>query len=373
MMRHIKMIDGDNNTIIMIQVENESGTYQSVRDYSPNAQKQFNSPIPTEFARKMGVKGKWADAFGKNADEYFHAYSIAKYINEVAAAGKSEYNLPMYVNAALKEPLQPDQDPLTYSSGGPTDNVLDIYEAAAPNIAIFAPDIYKRDSKNYFATLSAYQKKDNPLFVPETGSDKAFHRYFFEVMGRGAIGFSPFGIDYTGYSNYPLGAKQIDEKLLQSIKEQYALIAPINREWSQWVADGKVYGVAEADDRASRNIDFDNKWNATVSFGEWQFGLKEWTWLGKIDAPPNQEVPTGGALFAKISENEFLVTGLDARVNFGLGKANEGKNLIIESVEEGNFKDGKWVKTRVWNGDQTDYGLNFTRKPILLKVKLSTY
>ena len=29
--------------------------------------------------------------------------------------------------------------------------------------------------------------------------------------------------------------------------------------------------------------------------------------------------------------------------------------------------------TRVWNGDQTDYGLNFTEEPVLLKVRMGTY
>lgn len=28
---------------------------------------------------------------------------------------------------------------------------------------------------------------------------------------------------------------------------------------------------------------------------------------------------------------------------------------------------------RVWNGDQTDYGLNFGPEPVLLRVKLGTY
>ena len=34
---------------------------------------------------------------------------------------------------------------------------------------------------------------------------------------------------------------------------------------------------------------------------------------------------------------------------------------------------GQWVFERVWNGDQTDYGLNFTSAPQLLRVKLATY
>jgi hypothetical protein len=43
-------------------------------------------------------------------------------------------------------------------------------------------------------------------------------------------------------------------------------------------------------------------------------------------------------------------------------------------VEEGRFDNqGKWSFERLWNGDQTDYGLNFTALPQVLRVKLATY
>jgi hypothetical protein len=42
-------------------------------------------------------------------------------------------------------------------------------------------------------------------------------------------------------------------------------------------------------------------------------------------------------------------------------------------VEEGRYVDGKWTRSRLWNGDQTDYGLNLTEDPRVLRVKLATY
>jgi hypothetical protein len=30
--------------------------------------------------------------------------------------------------------------------------------------------------------------------------------------------------------------------------------------------------------------------------------------------------------------------------------------------------DGAFMADRVWNGDQTDYGLNFTARPVLLRI-----
>ncbi|GGZ28026.1 GH35 family beta-galactosidase [Asticcacaulis endophyticus] len=374
LMTHLKKIDGDQHTVIMIQPQNESGTYGSVRDYSPKAEKVFAGQVPAALLKKKGIAkgGTWSQVFGKHADEYFHAWHIASYINEIAAAGRKVYDLPMFVNAALREPLV-EVGPETYSSGGPTHNVIDIYQAAAPAIDIIAPDIYKRDSANYEAALSHYTKHNNPLFVPETGSDTEFARYIFSVFGRGGIGFAPFGIDYTGYTNYPLGGRHINPEGLKPFREKYALFAPMMREWAKIAYEKPVWGVAEADDRKPQSIDLGGKWKVDVMYGEWQFGLTEWTWLGKFDPVPGREKPNGGIVIAQLSEDEFLVTGVHARLNFGVGDKQKGKNLIFRAVEQGHFENGKWVVDFVWNGDQTDYGLNLTGEPAVLKIKLATY
>jgi len=106
LMQHLKAVDQD-HSVIMVQVENETGTYSAVRDFSPTAQQLFDKPVPAELIKAMRAKpGTWTQAFGKDADEYFHAWHIAKYVNEIAAAGKRELPLPMYVNAALRDPFK---------------------------------------------------------------------------------------------------------------------------------------------------------------------------------------------------------------------------------------------------------------------------
>ena len=42
-------------------------------------------------------------------------------------------------------------------------------------------------------------------------------------------------------------------------------------------------------------------------------------------------------------------------------------------VEEGRYEEGRWVLDRVWSGDQTDYGLDFTALPQVLRVTLAEY
>ena len=188
----------------MVQVENEPGAWNTVRDYSPEAQKLFTAAVPAELLKAMGPNapagGTWPEVFGANADEYFHAWSVAHFIDQVAAAGKAEYPLPMYVNAALRDPLTPGPAS-TYESGGATDNVLWIWKAAAPSIDLLAPDIYQPDSARYLKVLELYSRPDNALFVPETMGSAEQARDVFCRAGHGAIGWSPFGLDYTAYDH----------------------------------------------------------------------------------------------------------------------------------------------------------------------------
>jgi len=83
--------------------------------------------------------------------------------------------------------------------------------------------------------------------------------------------------------------------------------------------------------------------------------------------------PSGGALLAELGPDEYLLTGQRVRVNFAPAANRNANGLIFASVEEGEYREGKWTRTRIWNGDQTDYGLNLTDEPRVLRVRLSTY
>src|SRR5580658_614963 len=75
LMRHLKETDPQ-HTVIMMQVENESGSLGLVRDFSPMAQAIFDAPVPAELIKALGKKpGSWAQVFGDDADETFAAWS----------------------------------------------------------------------------------------------------------------------------------------------------------------------------------------------------------------------------------------------------------------------------------------------------------
>jgi len=377
LMSHIKKIDEAQRTVIMMQVENEVGTYGFARDYAPKAEALFNQAVPAAvLAHKkspvpLAASGTWKQVYGDYADEYFHAYSIASYIEEIAKAGRAVYNLPMYVNNAVRDPLENPVKPWkeNFASGGPTYDVIDIYRAAAPHIDFAGPDIYGPESKKFSATLDRFQRPDQPLMVPEMSNASEYVRYTYLVLGRGAIGFSPFGIDYADYSNFPLGHKATDKTMVEPFGKIYAAFRPMERQWAKWAFEGRTYGIAEGDDRKPQSLDMKG-WKATVSFREWQFGETEYFKHIK-DVPAGTEIPNGGVAIAQTGDNEFIIIGQRARVKIDHA---EGKPSMWARVEEGRFDaSGKWIMERNWNGDQTDYGLNLTGNPVVLKVKLGTY
>lgn len=369
LMGHLKQIDPQ-RTVLMVQVENEPGTYRLVRDHSPAAEKLFNGPVPEKLVAGLHKQpGTWKAVFGKDADEMFHAWAVARYIEEVAKAGKAVYPLPMYVNAALRDPLK-DQDPATYSSGGPTWNVLDIYHIAAPSIFTAAPDVYQRPYEVATANLTHYTRPDNPLMIVEIGNDPWFSRFFYPALGHRTLGFSPFGFDFTGYTNYPLGAKAIDDETMAPFAANFKALGPMQREWAKLAFESDVWGVAEPDNHTAQTIAL-GRWTAKIEYRQWEFGLAEWG-MAK-DLPAGSDNPRGGVAIARLGDSEYLVVAVHARVTFGPADPKLAGRAQIDRVEEGHYKNGQWVFERVWNGDQTDYGLNFTGTPRILRVKLATY
>jgi hypothetical protein len=78
-------------------------------------------------------------------------------------------------------------------------------------------------------------------------------------------------------------------------------------------------------------------------------------------------------LIATLGENEFLVTGYLGRVDFKIADAAAGAQREFLRVEEGAYEGGVFRPVRIWNGDETDWGLNFGSAPQVLRVQLGTY
>ncbi len=361
--RHLKQIDGEQHTVLLLQVENEPGTMGSVRDWSPEANRLFAGPVPADLLAAMHKQpGTWIQVFGGDADENFQAYYQARFVNEIAAAGKAEFAIPYYVNVWVNEPppelpqRQLDSPGKDYPSGGAVQRLVGLWRAMAPAIDMIGPDIYSDDSDYYRATMKAYERPDNPLWIAETGRGDSYAKFFFYALGDGAIGFSPFGVDQTGWN-------VLGDLPWKAHADNFALIGPISREIAQLEFEGKLKTAVEEPGHTSQELDF-GEWQATVAYGFPQSDGKR---------APGTKDAHAVALVAQLGPSEFLVTGIDSSVIFHLpGKLPWIHSQII-SAEQGNYENGVWKPLRLWNGDETDHALSFNEKPAVLRVKMQRF
>jgi beta-galactosidase GanA len=302
-------------------------------------------------------------------------------VDQVAAAGKAVYPLPLYVNAALRDPFK--GAPGTYESGGPTDNVFPIWKAEAPAIDILAPDIYILDTPGYLKVMELYRRSDNALFIPETAGTTRTARFLFAALGLQAIGYSPFGLDYTRTNHPERMAPNAPDAFLDPTARNYKLLGPMMRDVARLNFEGKLQAVAEVENQPTQTLHF-GVWDAIVSFGGGRGGV----------AKGNAE-PIGRALVAQLADNQFLVTGYDCRVDFrpaGTAQQQEAGQIVIGTdqapsalidgkwlhrqflrVEEGAYENGAFKFQRILNGDQTDWGLDLGSEPKVLRVSLAVY
>jgi hypothetical protein len=363
LMRHLKQIDGEQHTVLMVQVENESGNLGSVRDYSAASNKEFAGAVPVDLvAATKKQPGTWAEVFGADADEIFQLYHQAKYINEIVAAGKAEFNIPCYINVWISPPVhelaqrQIVLPGIQYPSGGAVQKWVGLWRALAPSIDMIGPDIYSNDSGFYRELLRTYHRSDNPLWIPETSRSDGYGKFFFYALGEGAIGFSPFGVDQTGWNISG------DEPWKEHARN-FELISPMSREIAQLEFDGKLKTAVEEPGQATQELDF-GPWQATVAFGFPQHD--------GAHAPGTKDAHAA-AIVAQLGPDEFLVTGVDASVIFHLpGKLPWMRSQIV-AAEQGVYENGVWKPLRLWNGDETDRGLCFHEKPLVVRIKMGRF
>lgn len=364
LLQHLRSADQNDGTVILIQVENESGSYGTPRDYSPEATARFQGPIPDKLVNALHRRpGTWEQVFGPEAEEAFSAWGFASYINAVAAAGKQAYALPMYVNCWLSEGDNFERPGENYPSGGPVAGMLDVWKAAAPSIDVIAPDIYLPSHEAYVRTMTAYRRPDNPLLIPETYYTPPAPRRLFEAVGEyGAIGFSPFGLDSTGWTD-------TEPQRVADLAASYRLLSPMLAEISQWQTAGKLRAVVQDFDVTSRLLHFDG-YDVLAEFNRLRYGFGS-------EPGANRE---GRVLIAQTGPAEFVLVGFDARVRFrarrglpAIGQRAPGDGARFLRVEEGSYSNGTWTVHQPLNGDQTDFGLNLPTKGAVYRVWLDQY
>lgn len=364
LMRHLRETDSNQQTVLMIQVENEVGYLGQGRDRSPQANRLFAGPVPQGLVQALGEKRlqlapelashfnegaqNWRQMFGDVADEAFMAWSYASYIETVAHAGKQEYALPMYVNAQLPAPQERAGE---YPSGGPHPYYLDIWRATAPSLDFYSPDIYW---PNFEYWVQRYQLPANPIFIPEARLESAPYNAYFAYGQARAFGFSPFAVD-----TLKLPQKEDDRK--PDLMQTYELLDSIQDLLTVAQRDGVTRGLVlhATSPRPTQ----------TVSLGGYLFEAtlsRSW--------PARAVIAEDGAmLILQAADNEFYIVGCGLTVTIARDADVDARIAGIESVEQVSRARGQWRTDRRLNGDQTNQGrqvLLDPHNPHIYRVRL---
>jgi hypothetical protein len=425
LMGHLKAVDGQQHTVLMMQVENEVGVLRDSRDRGEAANKAFAGPVPKELmdylqkhketlapelrevwaANGYKTSGTWEEVFGPGkpgsvdmpiqtnspplsreeyesgwrklhwpVDEIFMAWHYARYVNKIIEEGKAGYNIPMFVNAWLQQPNM--AWPGTYPSGGPLPQVHDVWRAGAPANDALAPDLYLE----YFDEVAErFTRNGNPLLIPETSANAsnallAFGRY-------AAISFSPFGIERNVSADSELAAA-------------YRLISQMAPIITAHQGKETITAVRLSQGEAPKS----------VRLGDYTLQLS-YVGRGRVPIAPEparpaqqpgqqtqqpqpgspagsgQQGPGGGqqrpmeaaAILIASGPDEFYFGGGGMRIGF---TANTPGPAIVGLgiVQEGKFVDGKWTVVRQLGGDDIGQGEILTLRPnTLLRVVVYRY
>ena len=120
------------------------------------------------------------------ADEIFMAWHYARFIHAVAAAGKADYNIPMYVNTWLEARHAAGR----YPSGCPSRG---LWMFGRPRDRVWISTRRTCMRRTLPLWCRRYHRDGNPLYMPETRGGAAGAANVFYALGEEAgFGFSPF-------------------------------------------------------------------------------------------------------------------------------------------------------------------------------------
>lgn len=369
LMRHLREVDSRDHTVIMVQVENEIGMIPDSRDRSAIANQLFKQAVPLELmnylaqhretlmpefrsvwaATQFKSRGTWEEVFGPGVgtDEIFMAWHFARYANRVTEAGKAEYPLPMFVNAAL---IRPNYQPGQYPSAGPLPHLMDVWRAGAPQIDFFSPDIY---FPNFMEWARKYDQSGNPLFIPEIGpSSQNAVQALYAVGQHNAMGFSPFSIENMGD---PV------RSLLTNSYDLLAQLTPLILEHQ-----GKSEMVGFLTESAEQRVP------QQMRLGGYTLNV---TYERPVAPGAQTSEAISGGLAVAVGPDEFVFAGTGLVVTFDAN--TPGLPIVgILSAQEGKYVNGQWQPGRWLNGDQTHQGRHMRLPPgrfDIQRIKLYRY
>lgn len=340
LMSFLHQYDSEQQTVIMVQIENEVGALGTDFDYSKKSKELFSKSVPKEIIEKMDVNGTWEESFGKEAKEYFMAYHYAKAIDYIAEFGKAEYSIPFFVNTWLeKYPARPGE----YPTGGPTAKMAPFWKKITSNLIAFAPDIYV---PNFSEVCEQYLSFQDNLIVPETRQDlDTIANLLYGVSKYNINCFSPFGIedflsDEIDLDPKTMSALAIDWQAFDCrgtgriLSNTYQILNGMMSLILETRGTKKMFPFYKSKE-SDRGVIFElEKCEVKVSFQNYS----------------NEKVKSSGFII-ETQKNEFYIVGINVDLKLQT-KVGENGQIGIIDFEEGLFVDNVWQRKRILNGDE---------------------
>lgn len=390
-LEHIREVDTD-NTVVMIQIENEPGLRGTPRDFSALAEKAWRADVPAQLINYLKAnsdslqpdikaawersgrreKGNWEEVFGKSLSEddgtnailnqtehFFTAYAFARYLDYMAIEGKKVLPLPTFVNSSV---FRIDSRGISLGNGCSIPEFFDLYKAGAPNLDILTPNSYMQQLDQI---CEAFSWKGNPILIPESTVTGA--RALYSVGEWDAIAFSPFGID--SWAEGVLENPTPEQQLFAHTYDQMAQMEELIEEHlgKESMRGAYIYNTRAEDTLQMGNYEIRFSRGRSFDIG----ALMAPT--GSFSAEKQEQARfEGGAIIIQTQPDEFYVVGYGISANFQLREGIKHSFCGYDSIDEGIFRDGEFVEYRRLNGDERNVFLP-DGKITALRVKMYHY
>lgn len=393
LMRILREYDGEIQTVIAVQVENEPGILGPVRrDFSPDGERDFAADVPEEliayaranpgsrlygFWQKAGAQtgGNWTKVFGRYGAEACSAWFTARYIDGIAEAGKQEYDLFLYANVWMDGGPKGDGwdlGGLEYPCGGAVSKSVDVWYAACDSLDAIAPDIYAGDPARHYENQEIYAHPENkwPLYVPESHAAGMNATMMFHAIGNlGAIGYHIFACE----SCLDNSGKMTEQA--QPMRRSMEMISAVAHLIQKHRNDGRMHVLMQRTGTWSEHLELPG-WKCRVCYGgtgeAWNaMDFRHHEAIREETVPVNDVTQeTGRGLLFQVAPDEFILVGHKVRLLFQRPEADDGSILAIWMnpgqqanamgtlyIEEGDFVEGQFVAKRIRSGDEARHGI----------------
>ena len=223
--------------------------------------------------------------------------------------------------------------------------MMEVWRYCAPNIDIFAPDIYV---PNFAEVCEEYARNDNPLYIPECATHGYAGARAVLCVGRyHAVCYSPFGFEDMGLFGADMTDPALqtpqDVKVYGKLNQMLGSIIPLLAE---------KYGTKDLQASSGEISDA-----AVFEMGDYRICA-------------NFQKKAGVCLVLRVSEESFYLIVQNVSLSFrSANPAEPGIDILV--LEEGEFVQGSWSPGRRLNGDEAV--MNTYEGPAMLRVKLFAY